>query len=48
MKLIHGILIGIGGLILVYLGVNNPNGVATIFGAAGSQTNTLVKTLQGR
>jgi hypothetical protein len=48
MKEIHAILFGIGLLIVVYLLIMNASGTSSIFNAAGSQTNTLVKTLQGR
>lgn len=48
MSLLHGLLVGMGALILVYLGVKNAGGVAQIFNAGGPQINNTVKTLQGR
>jgi len=48
MTLVHSLLFGIFILILVYLGVNNASGVTSIFSATGSQSNTIIKTLQGR
>lgn len=48
MSLLHGIAFGMGMLILVYLGVKNANGVASIFNAGGSQTSNVIKALQGR
>ena len=48
MDLVHSLFFGIFLLILIYLGVKNANGVASIFSSAGTQSNTLIKTLQGR
>lgn len=48
MKLIHGIALGMGLLILTYLGVKNAGGVATIFNSGGPQIINGVKALQGR
>ena len=48
MTLLHGVLFGIGMLILVYLGVKNAGAVASIFNATGTNSNTLITTLQGR
>lgn len=48
MSLVHGLLFGMGMLILVYLGVKNADGVTAVFNATGSNTNNIVRTLQGR
>lgn len=48
MKLLHGIAIGTGALILAYLGFKNPSAVASIFKSGGEQYVAGVKALQGR
>lgn len=48
MQLAHALSFGIFMLILVYLGVKNSTGVAAIFNVAGTQSNSIIKTLQGR
>lgn len=48
MTLLHALLVGMGLLILVYLGVKNAGGVAQIFNAGGPQVINGIKTLQGR
>lgn len=48
MSLLHSVFFGIFVLILVYLGVNNANGVYSIFSVTGNQSNQIIKTLQGR
>jgi hypothetical protein len=48
MSLLHGLLLGMALLILVYLGVKNAGGVAQIFNSGGPQVNNTIKTLQGR
>ncbi len=47
MKVIQGLLLGIGLLILVYLGVKNSPAVVSIFNATGKQSVSLIKQLQG-
>jgi hypothetical protein len=48
MKLLHGIFLGMGLLILVYLGVRNKDGVVAIFNSTGQNTIGITKALQGR
>lgn len=48
MSLLHGVLFGIGMLILFYLGVKNAGGVAQIFKATGDNSVPIIKVLQGR
>lgn len=48
MKLLQGVLFGMGMLILAYLALSNPTGVASIFNATGTQTVSVTKALQGR
>jgi hypothetical protein len=48
MQLMHAIGLGFFLLILVYLGVTNAAGVASIFNAGGTQGVNLTKALQGR
>lgn len=48
MKLVHGVLFGIGLLILMYLAVTNADGVAKIFNAGTPALTGSIKTLQGR
>lgn len=48
MTLLHGVLVGMGLLILVYLGLKNAPGVVSIFNSTGTNTVNITKTLQGR
>ena len=48
MSLLHGVLFGMGLLILTYLGVKNAPGVVAIFNSGGTQIGNNVKALQGR
>lgn len=48
MNLLHGVLVGMGLLILVYLGLKNANGVSQIFNSGGPQVVSGIKSLQGR
>lgn len=48
MQLIHGLLYGIGLLILAYLAFKNAPGVAQIFQASSAGIVDVSKTLQGR
>jgi hypothetical protein len=48
MSLLHGLLMGMALLILVYLGVRNSAGVAAIFNAGGAQVNNGLRALQAR
>ena len=46
MTVVHGLLVGIGVLILVYLGVKNSSSVVNIFNATGTQGTKIIKQLQ--
>jgi hypothetical protein len=48
MSTVHAVFFGVFILILVYLGVMNASGVNSIFTTTGTQSNTLIRTLQGR
>lgn len=48
MNLLQTVLTGMGVLILVYLGVKNAPGVATVFNSGGTQAGHIIKDLQGR
>ena len=48
MNLLHAVLLGMGLLILVYLGVKNAQGVVQIFNAGSTGTVNITKSLQGR
>lgn len=48
MKVIHLIVLLFFVSILLYLGLKNANGVATIFKAGSPAVNSLASTLQGR
>lgn len=48
MTVIHAFMVGCFFLILVYLGVKNKDGVVAIFNSGGTQTNNIIKSLQGR
>lgn len=44
----HMFMFGAGMLILLYLALKNADGVAKIFNATGTQSNSIIKSLQGR
>lgn len=46
MNVVKGLLVGIGTLILVYLGVKNAPAVVSIFNATGKQSVSLINQLQ--
>ena len=48
MKEIHAILFGIFLLVFVYLVVMNASGASGILSSTGTQSSTLIRTLQGR
>lgn len=48
MDLLHFLALGTFLLIMLYLGLGNPNGVSTVFGTGFTGINNTIKTLQGR